>query len=107
VSFGYALLEQIRDNIVIEGIMSDRYNLAPSRIVMYSTEWCSDCRRAKAFFEANQIPHLQVQIEGDAEATQFVAALNRGYHSVPTIVFPDGSVLVEPSWEQLKAKLGA
>jgi len=107
VSFGYILLKRMRDNIFIEGIMSDLYNLAPSKIVMYSTSWCSDCRRAKAFFEANQIPHLRVQIEGDAEATKFVAALNRGYHSVPTIIFPDGSILIEPSWEQLKAKFGA
>ncbi len=107
MSFGYVLLEQRCDNIIIEGIMSDLYNLAPSRIVIYSTEWCSDCRRVKAFFEANQIPHLQVQIESDAEATQFVATLNRGYHSVPTIIFPDGSILVEPSWEQLRAKFGA
>jgi mycoredoxin len=105
--FGYPRLEQGRDNMIIEGDMSDLYNLAPSTVVIYSTEWCSDCRRVKAFFEANQIPHLQVQIEGDAEASQFVAALNRGYHSVPTIIFPDGSILVEPSWEQLKAKFGA
>ena len=85
----------------------DSYTLSPSRIVLYTTEWCSDCRRTKAFFEANQIPHLQVQLEGDPEAARFVADLNRGYHSVPTIIFPDGSILVEPSWEQLKAKFGA
>jgi mycoredoxin len=45
-----------------------------------------------------------VGLEGNAEATEFVMQLNRGYQSVPTIVFPDGSVLVEPSWEELKAK---
>lgn len=87
--------------------MSDLYNLTPSRIVMYTTAWCSDCRRTKAFLEANQIPHLQVQLEGDLDATQFVAEINRGYHSVPTLIFPDGSILVEPSLEELKAKFGA
>jgi len=85
--------------------MSDLYTHSPSQIVMYTTEVCSDCRRAKAFFEANKISFVQVAIEHDSRATQFVAELNHGYHSVPTIIFPDGTVLVEPSWEELKAKL--
>jgi mycoredoxin len=85
--------------------MPDLYNLRPSQIVMYTTRICADCRRAKAFFDANGISYLQIGIEGDEEATRFVTDLNRGYHSVPTIVFPDGAVLVEPSWEDLRRKL--
>jgi mycoredoxin len=52
----------------------------------------------------NGIPHLRVSLEGDSQATEFVMQINRGYRSVPTIVFPDGSVLVEPGWDELKAK---
>lgn len=84
--------------------MSDLYTLSPSQIVMYTTEVCSDCRRAKAFFDANHVSYLQVSIEGDERATRFIEEINRGYHTVPTIVFPDGSILVEPSWEELRAK---
>ena len=72
---------------------------------MYTTEYCSDCIRAKQFFEANNIPHLRVGLEGNTEATDFVMKVNNGYKSVPTIIFPDGSVLVEPAWEELKAKI--
>ena len=71
---------------------------------MYVTEYCSDCLRAKKFFEANDIPHLRVSLEGNSQATEFVMQINRGYRSVPTIVFPDGSVLIEPGWEELTAK---
>jgi mycoredoxin len=60
--------------------------------------------RVKKFFEANNIPHLRVGLEGNIEATEFVMRLNKGYRSVPTIVCPDGSILVEPNWEELKAK---
>jgi mycoredoxin len=60
--------------------------------------------RAKKFFEANNIPYLRVGLEGNPEATEFVMQVNNGYRSVPTIIFPDGSVLVEPNWEELKAK---
>ena len=84
--------------------MTDLYTLKPSQIVMYITEYCSDCVRAKKFFEANGIPHLRVGLEGNDQATEFVMQINRGYRSVPTIVFPDGSLLVEPGWEELKAK---
>ncbi len=84
--------------------MSNLYTRTPSQIVIYTTEYCADCLRAKKFFEANQIPHLRVNLEGDAEATEFVMQVNQGNRSVPTIVFPDGSVLVEPGWDELRSK---
>jgi mycoredoxin len=84
--------------------MSDLYSTIPTQIVIYTTEYCSDCVRVKKFFEANNIPYLRVGLEGNAEATAFVMKVNHGYRSVPTIIFPDGSILVEPNWEELKAK---
>lgn len=84
--------------------MTDLYTLTPSQIVMYITEYCADCMRAKKFFESNNIPHIRVGLEGDKEAIEFVMRVNNGYRSVPTIVFPDGTILVEPNWEELKAK---
>ena len=84
--------------------MNDLYTTAPAQIVMYTTEYCSDCLRVKRFLETNNIPHLRVGLEGNAQATEFVIKVNNGYRSVPTIVFPDGSILVEPNWEELKAK---
>lgn len=80
------------------------YTLNPSQIVMYSTSYCADCLRAKRFFELNNIPLVYVGLEENQEATEFVIQVNNGYRSVPTIVFPDGTILVEPNWEELKAK---
>jgi mycoredoxin len=84
--------------------MSDLYTLTPSGIVMYATEYCGDCKRAKAFLEENQIDYLRVGLEGNEEATRFVMTINNGNRSVPTIIFPDGSILVEPSQEELRIK---
>ena len=84
--------------------MDNHYSLNPAKIIMFSTQYCSDCMRAKAFFEANDIPYERVLIEGNPEATEFVMKMNNGYKSVPTIIFPDGSVLVEPTWQQLTDK---
>jgi mycoredoxin len=76
----------------------------PNQIVMYITEHCSDCRRAKAYFAANHIPFLKISLEENEKTTEFVTKLNNGFRSVPTIIFPDGSILVEPGWEELRAK---
>lgn len=82
--------------------MTNLHTTTPSQIVMYTTEYCSDCHRAKAFFEANNIEYLRIRLEGNEEAVKFVMNINNGNQSVPTIIFPDGSILVEPSWRELR-----
>lgn len=76
-------------------------------ILMYSTTWCGDCRRAKRIFEALGIYYHEINIERDAAAAARVSRINDGMLSVPTILFPDGTVLVEPSNAELEAKLAA
>lgn len=78
--------------------------MQPSKIIMYTTESCADCRRTKAFFDANGIEYINIGLEGNDDATKFVISINNGFRSVPTIVFPDGTILVEPTWEELKKK---
>ncbi len=75
-------------------------------IVVYGTTWCPDCRRAKQFLGEQRIPYRWVDIERDAKALAYVETINNGMRIVPTIVFPDGSVLVEPTNAELAAKLG-
>ncbi|HBY97380.1 MAG TPA: pyridine nucleotide-disulfide oxidoreductase, partial [Chloroflexi bacterium] len=75
-------------------------------IIVYSTVWCPDCKRAKQFFGEQRVPYVNVDIEHDAEAMAFVEQINNGKRIIPTIVFPDGSILVEPSNADLAAKLG-
>lgn len=74
-------------------------------ILFFSTPWCGDCRRSRRLFSALGVPFTDIDIEEDSAATAFVMRLNRGMRSVPTILFPDGSVLVEPSGSELEAKL--
>jgi mycoredoxin len=74
------------------------------RIKMYATPWCGDCRMAKRWFDAHGIPYDYINIEDDDNAAAYVLRINRGMQSVPTIVFPDGSILVEPGAHQLAAK---
>lgn len=76
------------------------------QIIMYSTNWCSDCRRAKRFFDEHGIHYENVDLDEHPESDELVRGINNGNRSVPTIVFPDGTILVEPSNAQLTEKLG-
>lgn len=77
----------------------------PLGIRVYGTSWCPQCWLAKQLFRLNRIDVEWIDIDSDPEGEAFVFQHNRGMRSVPTIVFPDGSILVEPSRPQLKAKI--
>ena len=74
--------------------------------VIYGTEWCGDCTRSKKFLDDNKIPYKWIDIDSDEEAKEKAAELNGGQWRVPTIVFSDETVLIEPSDEELGEKLG-
>jgi thioredoxin reductase (NADPH) len=80
--------------------------MAEPQIIVYGTYWCRDCKRAKKFFGEQRVMYQSIDIERDDAAREYVERINHGKRIVPTIVFPDGSILVEPSNAELAAKLG-
>ncbi|MBI9048295.1 MAG: NrdH-redoxin [Anaerolineaceae bacterium] len=76
-----------------------------SKIKFYGTTWCGDCRRSFFYLKRKNIPFDNINIDDDGEGENIVKSLNNGNRSVPTIVFPDGSFLVEPSNQQIAEKL--
>jgi mycoredoxin len=76
-----------------------------SNIIIYGTTWCWDCRRARRFLDKNQVAYEWIDIDKDQEAEAYVKNVNQGNRSVPTILFADDSILVEPSNDQLAEKL--
>lgn len=77
-----------------------------NEITVYGADWCPDCRRAKRILDEHQTTYHWVDIDRDRVGEKFVIQTNRGNRSIPTIVFGDGSILVEPSNPELIAKLG-
>lgn len=75
-------------------------------IAVYGASWCPDCRRAKRFLADQRIRFEWHDIEGDPEGLAIVQERNGGNDIIPTIVFPDGSHLSEPTNEELADKLG-
>lgn len=74
--------------------------------VVYGASWCPDCRRSKAFLTTHRIPFTWVDLEQYPERQREAEERNGGRKNIPTIVFSDGSVLVEPTDEELAEKVG-
>ena len=78
---------------------------AEADITVYGTHWCSDCRRATQFFREQHVAYEWIDVDRDPEGLRYVREVNDGRQIIPTIVFQDGSTLVEPSNAELAAKL--
>ncbi|MGE0057587.1 MAG: FAD-dependent oxidoreductase [Dehalococcoidia bacterium] len=78
----------------------------PTTILMYGAPWCGDCRRAKKFFGEQRVNYEWIDIDEDETARGFIEELQNGGRTIPTIIFPDGSYLLEPSNDELANKLG-
>ncbi|WP_297167372.1 mycoredoxin [Thermogemmatispora sp.] len=80
--------------------------ITQQQIKVYATSWCGDCRRARRWLDEHHIAYDYIDIEKDEQAAAYVMQVNGGLRSVPTIVFPDGTILVEPSNRELAQKFG-
>jgi glutaredoxin-like protein len=74
---------------------------APEGITVYGTSWCPDCHLARSVLDGQGTAYRWVDIDEHPEAVEVVLSLNGGLRRVPTIVFPDGQILVEPSRPRL------
>jgi mycoredoxin len=74
------------------------------QICVYGTTWCPDTARSRQCLARLGIDFTWYDIEKDKDACAFVECVNKGKRSVPTIVFPDGSILVEPTNAELEQK---
>lgn len=75
-------------------------------ITMYGATWCSDCKRAKKFLGEQRVHYEWIDIEENPEAAMRVEQINNGKRIIPTLLFEDGTVMVEPTNAELAAKLG-
>ena len=78
-----------------------------SEITLYGTSWCGDCKLARLVLNKLGVTYTDIDIEEQPEMRKRMMELNGGSGSVPTIVFPDESILIEPGRAELQDKLKA
>lgn len=74
-------------------------------LTMYSTSWCGYCRRLAAQLDREGIGYRVVNIEQDHAAAEYVTSVNGGNRTVPTVRFPDGTALTNPTIKEVKQQL--
>ena len=74
---------------------------------IYSTTTCGPCLRLKQRLTDLGIPFTEINIETDEKAAAWVAAANDGDQVVPTLRFRDGTVLTNPSVQQVLDQISA
>jgi mycoredoxin len=75
-------------------------------LTMFTTNWCAFCRRLKSQLAAEGIEMAEVNIEEEPGAADYVMSVNGGFQTVPTLLFPDGSTMTNPSVAAVKQRLG-
>jgi mycoredoxin len=62
---------------------------------------------ARHVLDSRSIAYEYIDIDLAPEAAELVQRINGGFRTVPTILFPDGRVLVEPTRIELEEALAA
>lgn len=87
------------------GYVDVAMTVSAAPVTMYTTPWCGYCVRLKKALSTQGIAYTEVDIENDAAAADFVISVNGGNATVPTLKFPDGSTLTNPSIRDVEDKL--
>lgn len=80
--------------------------LMEKKLIVYGHHHCAEALRMEAFLNQNSIAYEWRDIaEGDPAFKEELRLLANGYLSVPTIILPNGEVLVEPYPREVFSKL--
>jgi mycoredoxin len=71
-------------------------------VKFYGAMWCGDTRRARAWMDKFKVSYDWIDVDKNKEGEEYVKSVNNGFRSIPTLLFPDGSTLVEPSSKKLE-----
>jgi mycoredoxin len=79
----------------------------PEKPTVFTTRWCGYCVRLKSQLNRAGIEFREIDIEKNVSAAVLVAQVNSGNLTVPTVLFPDGSALTNPTAAEVSSRLGA
>jgi thioredoxin reductase (NADPH) len=75
-------------------------------IRIVGTLWSLPTHQIKDFLVRHQLPYQYLDLESDPTAKALVEAHNEGQIRIPTLFFPDGTALAEPTLQQVARQAG-
>src|SRR5262249_14028733 len=94
---------------VLEDLLSDwfaRARPAYEGIRVVGTALSPASYAVKDFLASSQVPYQWLDVDDDARARELLSGVNGGGAHLPTVFFPDGSHLAQPSVRELAEKIG-
>lgn len=94
---------------VLDDLLSDwaaTVRLPYEGIRVVGTLWSPKSHEVKEFLARHQIPYQWLDVETSEEARQLAEVSAKDRNRYPTVLFPDGTSLVEPSTRALAEKVG-
>ena len=82
----------------------DEEELPHGGVVMYCTNWCPDCKKARRWFEKHNIEYTEVNVSSSAKAGRQVREWADGNLTTPTFDI-DGTIIVDWQVDKLEAVL--
>ena len=76
-------------------------------IKFYTTDWCGDCTRSKSLLNKLNINFDEINVDTNSDANEYITKLQNNQRRIPTIVFEDGTYLVEPTDPELLEKINS
>jgi mycoredoxin len=73
-------------------------------IVVYGADWCGDCIRAKRVLDGRGVDYRWIDLEARPDKAEEARRIGRSAR-IPVVAFPDGTVMVEPSTDDLESRL--
>lgn len=74
-------------SVDVESIGTDEVSAGATEVVLYSASWCGNCDRARAWFQQNDVPFVEYDVEDSRKGRGDFAAM--GGKAVPVIVVGD------------------
>jgi thioredoxin reductase (NADPH) len=94
---------------VLDDLLSDwaaTASIPYDGIRVAGTLWSANSHTVKDFLARNQIPYQWLDIEFDSEARNLVETVGKGHMRLPSVFFPDGTTLLDPSIQEVAEKIG-
>jgi mycoredoxin len=85
--------------------MENNETIENKKVIMYGSPMCPMVPPVRGVLQRANAPFEYVNILEDMAGSLRVKEINDGNASVPTLVFPDGSTLTEPTTAVLRKKL--
>src|SRR5581483_5272575 len=89
---------------VLDGLLDDWHanvRLPFEGIRVVGAMWSAAAHQVKDFLARSSIPYRWLDLERDAEARQLLESAALSPAQMPALFFPDGSVLAQPTVEQV------